>query len=93
MQATALEIYDAAGMKLTFPVDERPGGFASHEVGTMRMGSDPKTSVVDRSCRAHEVPNLFLCDGSVFTTFPEKNPTLTIVALALRAAELIANSQ
>jgi choline dehydrogenase-like flavoprotein len=89
MQATALEIYDAAGVKLAFSPDTRPAGFASHEVGSMRMGQDPRTSVVDRSCRSHEVKNLFITDGSVFTTFPEKNPTLTIVALALRTADSI----
>lgn len=89
MQATALEIYDAAGVKMAFTVDQRPGGFASHEVGAMRMGADPKSSVVDCFCRAHEVRNVFVTDGSVFTTFPEKNPTLTIVALALRTADQV----
>ena len=89
MQATAVQIYEAAGVKLVFSPDQRPGGFASHEVGAMRMGNDPRTSVVDRFCRAHEVKNLFVTDGSCFTTFPEKNPTLTIVALSLRAADNI----
>ncbi len=89
MLDTALEIYEAAGVKLAFSPDQRPSGFASHEVGAMRMGDDPKTSVVDRRCRAHEVKNVFITDGSCFTTFPEKNPTLTIVALALRTADQI----
>jgi choline dehydrogenase-like flavoprotein len=89
MMATALEIYEAAGVKLVFAPDARPGGFASHEVGAMRMGDDPKNSVVDRLCRAHEVKNVFVTDGSCFTTFPEKNPTLTIVALSLRTADNI----
>ncbi|HYM09786.1 MAG TPA: GMC family oxidoreductase, partial [Bryobacterales bacterium] len=89
MMATALEIYEAAGVKLVFAPDGRPGGFASHEVGAMRMGGDPKNSVVDPSCRAHEVKNVFVTDGSCFTTFPEKNPTLTIVALSLRTADNI----
>jgi choline dehydrogenase-like flavoprotein len=89
MQKTALEIYEAAGVRLVFSADQRPGGFASHEVGTMRMGDDPRRSVVNRWCRSHEIPNLFITDGSVFTTFPEKNPTLTIVALALRTAETL----
>lgn len=89
MLDTALEIYEAAGVKFVFSPEQRPGGFASHEVGAMRMGNDPKTSVLDRLCRAHEVKNVFITDGSCFTTFPEKNPTLTIVALSLRAADTI----
>jgi len=55
-------------------------------VGTVRMGSDPRTSVLNAFCQAHEVKNLFVVDGSCFSTFPEKNPTLTIMALAVRAA-------
>ncbi len=89
MLATAQEIYEAAGVKLVFSPDQRPGGFASHEVGAMRMGDDRKNSVVDRFCRSHEVKNVFVTDGSCFTTFPEKNPTLTIVALSLRTADNI----
>ncbi len=89
MMATAHEIYEAAGVRLVFSPDQRPGGFASHEVGAMRMGNDPKISVVNRFCQAHEVKNVFVTDGSCFTTFPEKNPTLTIVALALRTADQI----
>jgi choline dehydrogenase-like flavoprotein len=67
----------------------RPAGFASHEVGTARMGKDPKTSVLNSYCQAHEVKNLFVTDGSAFTTSSEKNPTLTIMALSLRAADYI----
>ena len=87
MRSTALQIYEAAGVKLVLSPDQRPGGFASHEVGAMRMGNDPRTSVVNRFCQSHEVKNVFVTDGSCFTTFPEKNPTLTIVALALRTAD------
>ncbi len=54
------------------------------------MGADPKTSVVDASCRAHDVPNLYVADASVFPNASEKNPTLTIMALGLRTAETIA---
>lgn len=53
------------------------------------MGRDPKTSVVNSFCQAHDVKNLFVTDGSVFTTSSEKNPTLTIMALSLRAAGYI----
>jgi choline dehydrogenase-like flavoprotein len=68
---------------------ERPGGFASHEVGTARMGKDPKTSVLNSFCQSHDVKNLFVTDGSSFTTSSEKNPTLTIMALSLRATDYI----
>ncbi|HET8571563.1 MAG TPA: GMC family oxidoreductase [Candidatus Limnocylindria bacterium] len=58
-----------------------------HLLGTARMGDDPATSVVDRWNRAHDVPNLYVVDGSCFVTSSGVNPTSTIVALALRAAE------
>ena len=54
------------------------------------MGRDPKTSVLNEWNQAREVRNLFVVDGSCFTTFPEKNPTLTIAALAVRCARHIA---
>jgi choline dehydrogenase-like flavoprotein len=66
-----------------------PGGFASHEVGTVRMGKNPKTSVLNGFCQAREVKNVFVTDGSCFTTSSEKNPTLTIMALSLRATDYI----
>jgi choline dehydrogenase-like flavoprotein len=66
-----------------------PAGFASHEVGTIRMGKDPKNSVLNSFCQSHEVKNLFVTDGSCFTTSSEKNPTLTIMALSMRSAEYI----
>lgn len=60
-----------------------------HLLGTCRMGNDPRTSVVDRYHRAHDVPNLFIVDGSSFVTSGRGQPTLTIQALAFRAAEHI----
>jgi choline dehydrogenase-like flavoprotein len=63
----------------------------NHEIGGCRMGSDPKTSVLDATCRAHDVPNLYVADASVFPNASEKNPTLTIMALGLRTAETIAD--
>jgi choline dehydrogenase-like flavoprotein len=68
---------------------DAPHGFASHEVGTVRMGKTPKTSVLNAFCQSWEVKNLFVTDGSCFTTSSEKNPTLTIMALSLRAADYI----
>lgn len=60
-----------------------------HLLGTCRMGDDPKTSVVDRWCRSHDIPNLFVCDGSVFVTGGAVNPSLTIQAIATRTADYL----
>ncbi len=75
--------------QVTKHLGDRPGGFASHEVGTVRMGADPRTSALNSYCQSHDVKNLFVTDGSAFTTTSEKNPTLTIMALSLRAADYI----
>ena len=64
---------------------------AGHILGTTRMGHDPKTSVVDRNCRAHEHDNLFIVGAGTFPTGGTANPTLTVAALALRATVAIAN--
>lgn len=61
----------------------------SHLMGTCRMGRDPADSVVDPDCRTHDVPNLFVCDGSVFPSSGAVNPSLTIQALAARTADRI----
>ena len=61
----------------------------SHLLGTCRMGSDPATSVVDGDGRSWEVPNLWICDGSLFPSSGAVNPSLTIQALALRMADRI----
>ncbi|MFP5236968.1 MAG: GMC family oxidoreductase [Acidobacteriota bacterium] len=61
----------------------------AHLVGACRMGSDPSTSVVDKFGRTHDVPNLFICDGSVMPTQGSANPGLTIQALAARAADYL----
>jgi choline dehydrogenase-like flavoprotein len=66
------------------------GGEIIHEVGAARMGNDPATSVVNRYCQAHDVKNLFLADAAPFVSNPDKNPTLTITALAWRTAEYLA---
>ena len=63
-----------------------PGG---HHMGATRMGRDPAVSVVDADCRAHEVRNLYITGGSVFTTGGDSNPTLTVVALAHRLADTL----
>ncbi len=66
------------------------GPATNHEVGGCRMGIDPRTSVVNEFCRSHDVPNLYVVDASVFPSSSEKNPTLTIMALATRTADHIA---
>ena len=82
----ATELLDAAGARqvLTNPL-LRPAGW--HLMGTSRMGSDPRTSVVDAWGRCHDVENLFIIDGSIFVTGGAVNPTSTIQALALYIAD------
>jgi choline dehydrogenase-like flavoprotein len=57
------------------------------------MGNDPKTSVLNSHCQSHEIKNLFVVDGSCFSTFSEKNPTLTIAALSVHSARYIAQQR
>lgn len=86
-----VEMHEAAGAAHIFRKPlwrDAPG----HILGTARMGDDPETSVVDRYGRCHDVPNLFIVDGSVMVTSGAVNPTATIAALALRTAEHIAES-
>jgi choline dehydrogenase-like flavoprotein len=66
------------------------GGAIIHEVGTVRMGDDPKSSVLNKYCQAHDVKNLFVADAAPFVSNPDKNPTHSIVALAWRTAEYLA---
>jgi choline dehydrogenase-like flavoprotein len=72
-----------------FSVSDKPT--TNHEIGGCRMGNDPKTSVVNAFCCSHDVPNLYVVDASVFPSSSEKNPTLTIMALASRTADHIAD--
>jgi choline dehydrogenase-like flavoprotein len=65
-------------------------GSAIHEHGTCRMGADKKRSALNGFCQMHDVPNVFVVDGAAFTTASEKNPTLTILALAWRATDYLA---
>jgi choline dehydrogenase-like flavoprotein len=90
LQDRGAEILDAAGaLRVTKPpVTESSLGF--HLLGTCRMGNDPAKSVVDRYHRSHDIPNLFVCDGSSLVTSGRGQPTMTIQALAFRAGEHIA---
>jgi len=67
-----------------------PPGESIHELGTCRMGENPKTSVLNKWNQSHDVKNLFVVDGSSFTSAGSQNPTLTIAALAMRASDYIA---
>lgn len=85
------EAHEAAGAAETVVTDWSQWGW--HLLGTCRMGDDPKTSVVDRWGRAHDVPNLYVVDGSVFVTSGPQPPTATIAANAARCvAHLIATA-
>src|SRR5699024_3322110 len=80
-------IYEAVGAKRTIRTPPYP---STHNIGTCRRSERPRAGVVDRFGRAHDVPNLFISDGSQFATSAAANPTLTIVGLAVRQAEYIA---
>ena len=85
--AAGESVYAAVGALRTFRVSPYP---TSHNLGTARMSARPEDGVVNEFGRAHDVPNLFVSDGSVMTTGAAANPTLTIVALAMRQARYIA---
>jgi len=68
----------------------RFGAYGGHHIGTARMGSDPRTSVVDADCRVHSVDNLFVAGSAAFPTSSQANPTLTLIALALRLGQHLA---
>ncbi len=89
LRARMMELLDAtdAKQKWANPVEEQD--FAVHLLGTCRMGNDPKTSVVNADHRTHDIKNLFLCDGSSLVSSGRGQPTMTIQALAYRAADRI----
>jgi choline dehydrogenase-like flavoprotein len=75
--------------RLYFGKDVPVGGTA-HQSGTMRFGEDPQTSVLDLDCRTHEIDNLYVVDASFFPSIGAVNPTLTLIANALRVADIVA---
>jgi len=92
MYNTMLEIMHAAKAEIV-PADKGQldsNGSAIHEHGTCRMGLDPKRSALNAFNQMHDVKNVFVVDGSAFTTASEKNPTLTILALSWRATDYMA---
>ena len=80
-------IYDAVGATRTFPTPPYP---STHNLGTNRMSENPEDGVCNKWGQTHDIANLFISDGSQFTTGAAENPTLTIVALAIRPADHIA---
>lgn len=87
--AAAVRILEAAGAEdISFPFGDG-FSFCGHQIGTLRMGADPATSVVNPHLVSHDVPNLVVVGSSVFPTSSALNPSLTIAALALRAATQI----
>jgi choline dehydrogenase-like flavoprotein len=86
------QLHEAAGAKRTWGPQVEVTRGTAHVLGTARMGDDPRTSVVDRDHRAHDVRNLFICDGSSMVTSGRGQPTMTIMALAFRAGERISDA-
>jgi choline dehydrogenase-like flavoprotein len=89
LQDRAHEIMQAAGATRVWRTAPRHARGGVHLLGTCRMGDDPQSSVVDKYHRSHDVANLFICDGSSFVTSGRGQPTMTIQALAFRAADHI----
>lgn len=91
--ARAQELFRSAGGEV---VDAKPylapPGSLIHEVGTCRMGTDPKTSVLNSFCQSHDIPNLFVFGGGCFVSTGDKHPTLTMMALTARGCDRIIDS-
>jgi choline dehydrogenase-like flavoprotein len=95
MEQTFTALIETMGGKVTHslkPTSEKisTGGEIIHEVGAIRMGANPRAAPLNKYCQSHDVKNLFVADASPFVSNPDKNPTLTICALAWRTAEYLA---
>ncbi len=89
---TASAMAQEAGFEiLTKNYQPNPPGYSIHELGTCRMGDDPKTSVLNKWNQSHDVKNLFVVDASSFTSAGWQNPTMTILSLSMRASEHLAD--
>jgi choline dehydrogenase-like flavoprotein len=92
MQSSAAEMLEAGGFKNVRTYDDIGGpGLGIHEMGTARMGKDPKTSVLNKWNQVHEVKNVFVTDGACMTSAACQNPSLTYMALTARAADFAVN--
>jgi choline dehydrogenase-like flavoprotein len=88
MKNDAVEMLEAAGYKNVQPYDRKIGiGLGIHEMGTARMGKDPKTSVLNKWNQVHACKNVFVTDGSAMTSAACQNPSLTYMALTARAVD------
>jgi choline dehydrogenase-like flavoprotein len=92
MAVTAQEMLKAAGLEIV-DVDRKvlTEGWSIHELGTARMGADRKTSVLNQFQQSHDVPNLLVVDGSSHVSASCQNPTWTIMALAWRSCDHLAD--
>lgn len=87
---TLEDVFHTAGWDIVSKTDRYyPPGYSIHEVGTCRMGDNPKSSVLNKWNQSHDIKNLFVVDGSCFVTCGWQNPTMTIVSLAMRASEYL----
>ncbi|HUF26452.1 MAG TPA: GMC family oxidoreductase [Gemmatimonadaceae bacterium] len=100
MQETFRALIAEMGGEVFAPMPSRENGYGIatggsiiHELGGTRMGANPSESVVDSNCRAHDCRNLFVADGGPFVTQPDKNPTWTILAMAWRTSDYIAEAR
>ena len=92
MAESAKEMFDAAGFEIvSITKSILPEGWSIHELGTARMGDDPKKSVVNQYLQSHDVKNLFVVDGSTFVSASCQNPTWTIMALCWRSCDYLAD--
>jgi choline dehydrogenase-like flavoprotein len=88
MQQTAVDMLKAAELDWVSPFDYKGApGTVIHEMGTARMGNDPKTSVLNKWNQSHDIANLFVTDGSCMVSSPCQNPSLTYMALTARACD------
>ncbi len=89
---TSIAMAEASGFEvLSKNYDPNPPGYSIHELGTCRMGDDPKTSVLNKWCQSHDIKNLWVVDASSFVSGGWQNPTMTILALAMRSSEKLAD--
>ena len=88
MAASIEEMLTLAGAEdIEITREPLPAGWSVHEIGTARMGEDPKSSVTDKFCRLHDVPNVYVADGSPFVSGGTQNTTWSILAMAWRTMD------
>ena len=88
MMSSSVEMLESAGFKNIKSYDDQSEpGLGIHEMGTARMGKDPKTSVLNKWSQMHDIPNVYVTDGSGFASSASQNPSLTYMALTARACD------